>query len=54
MAILRHGYRRLHPELQRKGWPANHRRIWRLYSKAVPSELSSYNVNALPCLCFDR
>ncbi len=30
----RYGYRRIHVLLQREGWLANHKRIWRLYSKA--------------------
>ncbi|WP_354679096.1 IS3 family transposase [Cupriavidus plantarum] len=30
----RYGYRRIHVALQRKGWLANHKRIWRLHSKA--------------------
>lgn len=30
----RYGYRRIHVLLRREGWLANHKRIWRLYSKA--------------------
>jgi putative transposase len=30
----RYGYRRIHVLLQLEGWLANHKRIWRLYSKA--------------------
>lgn len=30
----RYGYRRIHVVLRREGWLANHKRIWRLYSKA--------------------
>ena len=30
----RYGYRRIHVLLQREGWLANHKRVWRLYSKA--------------------
>lgn len=30
----RYGYRRIHVLLQREGWLTNHKRVWRLYSKA--------------------
>ena len=30
----RYGYRRIHVLLQREGWLANHKRVWRLYSRA--------------------
>ena len=30
----RYGYRRIHVLLRREGWLANHKRIWRLYSRA--------------------
>ncbi|WP_250866468.1 IS3 family transposase [Caballeronia sp. INSB1] len=30
----RYGYRRIHVLLRLEGWLANHKRIWRLYSKA--------------------
>jgi putative transposase len=30
----RYSYRRIRVLLRREGWPANHKRIWRLYSKA--------------------
>ncbi|WP_337688974.1 IS3 family transposase [Mycetohabitans sp. B46] len=33
----RYGYRRIHVLLQREGWLTNHKRIWRLYSKAALS-----------------
>ena len=32
-ARVRYGYRRLHVLLQREGWPANHKRIYRLYGE---------------------
>jgi putative transposase len=30
----RHSYRRIYTLLRREGWPANHKRIWRLYRNA--------------------
>jgi putative transposase len=30
----RYGYRRIHVLLRREGWLVNHKRVWRLYSKA--------------------
>ena len=33
VARVRYGYRRLHILLQRKGWPVNHKRTYRLYKE---------------------
>jgi len=32
-ARVRYGYRRLHVLLRREGWPANHKRIYRIYAE---------------------
>ena len=34
-ARVSYGYRRLHVLLQREGWAANHKRVYRLYSQAI-------------------
>ena len=33
LAQVSYGYRRLHVFLQREGWEANHKRVYRLYSQ---------------------
>jgi putative transposase len=32
-ARVRYGYRRIHIQLQREGWQANHKRVYRLYRR---------------------